>query len=71
MSNPPVPHRNPLCPAVQDHKELEPLPAIYGWEAGYTLDRSAGHRRAKGPIKLFKIDISVAAFVHHQAPSDG
>ena len=25
---------------------LEPIPAVTGWEAGYTLDRSPGHHRA-------------------------
>ena len=35
-----------LNPLVGSWGGLEPIPAVLGWEAGYTLDRSLVHHRA-------------------------
>ena len=39
----------PELSSDDDRWVLEPIPADFGGEAGYTLDKSPVHRRADGP----------------------
>lgn len=53
-----------IHPSIIHRRGLEPVPAVFGWEAGYTLDKCPAHYRAnKHPLTL-----SLAAKVNIESP---